>query len=306
MNVLIVEDNNSSRKLISAHIEEMGHFVIAVNNGSEALTKYHDNYIDLVLMDVEMPGMNGFETTRRLREIEGDRWFPIVFLSAKDDPAHFVEGIDSGGDAYLTKPINGPVLRAMVRAMSRISQMHIALQEATKNMELLAHRDQLTGLTNRRGFDEAFAVECKLLQQRGGSLSCLMIDIDYFKQYNDHYGHIQGDKCLIRVAALLKESLIGNTDTIARYGGEEFSILIPNLQLEFVAKIAKRLCKTIFDANLLHAESSFKRVTISIGCSATSNTTDSKNSNLKDLVQRADKALYAAKNNGRNQVCSSA
>lgn len=300
MNILIVEDNRSIREVVTAYVEEMGHKAIQAENGSVALNHFHDHFIEMVIMDVEMPGMNGFETTRRLRSLERERWFPIVYLSVNDDPAHFVEGIDSGGDTYLAKPVNGPVLRAMVRAMSRISQMQVELQKATKNMELLANRDKLTGLANRRGFDEAFKVEWDIASKNKHKLSCLMIDIDFFKQYNDKYGHIQGDKCLIRVASLLKESLIGNTDTIARYGGEEFCILIPNLELEYAEKIAKRLVKSVADDRIPHINSEQGYVTISIGCS-----TSKENDDAQTFIHRADEALYQAKETGRNQACIS-
>jgi len=297
MNVLVVEDNRSIQEVVTAYISEMGHKVYKAMNGDEALQEFDDHFIEMVIMDIEMPGMNGFEVTRRLRKLEQDRWFPIIFLSVNDDPGYFVEGIDSGGDAYLAKPVNGPVLRAMVRAMGRISHMQIELLKAQKDMEILANRDKLTGLINRRGFDEIFKTECEETKLKKLQLSCFMIDIDFFKQYNDKYGHIQGDKCLIRVASLLKESLIGSTDTIARYGGEEFCILIPNLAIENAAKIAKRLVKAVEKSQIPHVDSKLGFLTVSVGC-----TNKLPYESSQDFIQRADAALYKAKQSGRNQV----
>ncbi len=296
MNVLIVDDSTSIRNLIRAFVEEMGHKVIEAVDGAEAIGLFQNNRIDFVLMDVEMPGMNGFETTRKLRSIDPDYWFPIVFLSAKDDSAHFVEGIESGGDAYLSKPVNGPVLRAMVRAMARIANMQEQLLEATKNMELLANQDQLTGLTNRRGFDEAFHLMLERSFRNSTTLAMLMIDIDFFKQYNDNYGHICGDKCLQKIAQIISNNLLASSDTISRYGGEEFAILIPNVNPDKIKIIAKRLCEAVQQAQIPNLGSHFGTLTISIGCAIMQN-----QETEEDIIARADAALYQAKHNGKNQ-----
>jgi PleD family two-component response regulator len=169
-------------------------------------------------MDIEMPEVDGFALTKMMRK-EYPQWFPIIFLSANDSEEYLTQGIDAGANDYLTKPIKQVILSAKLRAMERIAKMKGALERANKQLEILSSIDPLTQILNRRGLEEVLASAWKINERQKGELSILMIDIDFFKPYNDNYGHPQGDKCLVQVANTLNETLNRATDSLARYGG---------------------------------------------------------------------------------------
>lgn len=306
MNILIVDDSKSIRLLLTQCIESLGHDVTTVANGEQCMEVLQSNKIDLVFMDIEMPGMDGFATTRSIRkEIQVD-WFPIIFLSSKLDDQSFEKGINAGGDAYLTKPFNEIRLKAQLVAMERIYQMRQQLQSAQrqllKNNVLLTQLslfDELTTLANRRNFDNSLEKEFKRALREKNSLVLIICDIDCFKLYNDNYGHIQGDQCLKQVAKAMKSVPNRAGDLICRYGGEEFCTILPNTDLQGGKTIAERLRQAVLSAQIPHAKSKVDRyVTLSLGVAVYNGqykTTD-------ELIQAADNALYQAKDNGRNQV----
>ncbi|UZE95671.1 GGDEF domain-containing response regulator [Alkalimarinus alittae] len=298
MNVLLVEDSRAIRELVTAYIEEMGHRVVTAETGESAMELFDKKQINLVIMDIQLPGIDGFEVTRRIRaRLFGD-WLPIVFLSSNSSDAHFVEGINAGGDAYLAKPVNGPVLQAMVRAMGRIVEIQEQLQKTNEKLSQLAHIDALTELNNRRGFVLLYGREWARSSRESLPLSVIMIDIDSFKAYNDNYGHLAGDDTLRLVAKTLLSSLLRPTDIVARYGGEEFVVLLPNTTLEGSMRVAERLRGTIENQMISHEFSSTGNyLTISAGCAE-----KVKDQAATQLIDKADQNLYKAKENGRNQV----
>ncbi|PIE41278.1 MAG: diguanylate cyclase response regulator [Gammaproteobacteria bacterium] len=297
MNVLIVDDQRLMREISKAVVESMGHTVFEAKNGEEALEIVQAEKIDLLLLDVEMPGINGFQTAKLIRDISAI-WFPIIFLSAKVEIEFFVEGIRSGGDVYLYKPVIPEVLEAMIKAMERIVISQEELHHAKVKMERLAHRDKLTGLVNRRGFDNAISLELTKAKRDKTPLTIMMIDVDQFKQYNDNYGHQAGDDCLRRVAQQLEKALCRGFDIVARYGGEEFAIILPNTSLEQAKVVSTRIVQQMAEANIPHEFSMVAdHVTISGGMAELD-----QHDTAKELVEAADKKLYLAKENGRNQV----
>ncbi|WP_250656703.1 diguanylate cyclase domain-containing protein [Alkalimarinus coralli] len=298
MNVLLVEDSRAIRQLVTAYVEQFGHRVISVESGESAMEIFDQSQIDMVLMDIELPGIDGFEVTKRIRaRLSGD-WIPIVFLSSNSSDQHFVEGINAGGDAYLAKPVNGPVLQSMVQAMGRIAAIQEQLQIANKELSRLAHIDALTELNNRRGFVLHYGREWGRSSRENQPLSVVMIDIDSFKTFNDNYGHLAGDDCLRLVAKTLVSSLLRPTDMVARYGGEEFVVLLPNTSLEGAMLVADRLRESVAQQQVAHDFSPVaKHITISAGC-AEKKAGQAPN----QLIDSADKSLYLAKENGRNQV----
>ncbi|MFD2231630.1 diguanylate cyclase [Alkalimarinus sediminis] len=298
MNVLLVEDSRAIRHLVTAYVEEVGHRVMSAETGEIAMELFDQNQIDLVLMDIELPGIDGFEVTRRMRARLSNDWLPIVFLSSNSSDQHFVEGIKAGGDAYLAKPVNGPVLQSMVQAMGRIAAIQEQLQTVNQELSRLAHVDSLTELNNRRGFVLHYGREWGRSSREAQPLSIIMIDIDSFKTYNDNYGHLAGDDCLRLVAKILMSNLLRPVDMVARYGGEEFVVLLPNTSLDGAKLVAERLRAAVESENLKHEFSPVaKHVTISAGCAEK---VAGQAPNL--LIDVADKNLYKAKENGRNQV----
>jgi len=310
MKVLVVEDNKSASMIVCRIITSMGHEAVHVESGEDAVRLFKEDHFDLILMDVEMPGMNGFDATRLIRKASLDLWVPIIFLSANTADTYLTIGIEAGGDDYLSKPVKPAVLKAKIQAMSRIANMQEQLAESNKNLarvneelQLLSCMDGLTSVVNRRGFERQFDVEWRRTLREMTPLCVVMIDVDEFKGFNDHYGHLAGDDCLRVVAQALKGQLLRPGDMVARYGGEEFVILLPNTNIEGAVNVAKNIQKDLHNANIDYPHSSVSdRVTICMGIYCT-NQLDANfdRSDNSVLLARADKALYKAKDSGRNQ-----
>jgi diguanylate cyclase (GGDEF)-like protein len=293
-----VDDNKFIREVVSAMIIDSGHIAVVANGHVQAMAALKKENIDLVLMDIEMPEVDGFALTKMMRK-EYPKWFPIIFLSSNDSEEYLTQGIDAGADDYLTKPIKQVILSAKLRAMERITKMKGALERANKQLEILSSIDPLTQILNRRGLKEVLASAWKINERQQGELSILMIDIDFFKPYNDNYGHPQGDKCLVQVTNTLNETLNRATDSLARYGGEEFIAVLPFTPLEGARFKAKELSLALLSQKIKHEYSSiFPYVTVSIGIATTS--ADDHVANASELIKQADIALYQAKDQGRN------
>ncbi len=292
----MVDDNNFIRQVVSAMIIDSGHVAIPVDGHVPALAELNKGTLDLVLMDIEMPEVDGFELTKMMREAH-PQWFPIIFLSSNDSEEYLTKGIDAGGDDYLTKPVKQVILSAKIRAMERIVQMKGALDRANKQLEILSSIDPLTQILNRRGLEDVLASAWQSNRRQEAELSLLMLDIDFFKLYNDNYGHPQGDKCLTQVADVLNKTLNRTTDSLARYGGEEFVIVMPFTPVEGARFKAQELILALQKINIKHEYSSISPfVTVSIGIA----TTNDGASNISELIKQADIALYEAKEKGRN------
>ena len=215
MKVLIVEDDRAVMMLTSAYVRSFGHEVTQAFSGEEAIEKFDLNHIDLVIMDYMLPGINGFETTMKLRETYDDEWFPIIFLTSATEDGHLSKGLAAGGDDYLYKPVSSVVLEAKLKAMQRIVTMQQELQEKNSRLEQLSFLDGLTQIYNRRGFDRAIKSEWKRMRRDNNELTLLMMDVDFFKKYNDHYGHQAGDDCLKTVASTLEQQLFRPADIVS-------------------------------------------------------------------------------------------
>jgi diguanylate cyclase (GGDEF)-like protein len=296
MKVLIVDDQRSIRMLSLMVVESLGHEVVEASCGQEAIDICSAQKVDLILMDVEMPGINGFETTKLIRE-NNDIWFPIIFVSAKTDPKFFSEGIKSGGDIYLFKPIVPEVLESMIHAMERIASIQEELHGTKTKMELLAHQDTLTGAVNRRGFDKAMELEINHAQKEKSPLTLMMIDVDKFKPFNDHYGHQAGDECLKAVSKALHKAICRPSDIVTRYGGEEFAVILPNTTAKQAEVVGGRIVAEFKSLAFPHEYSDTEaHVTVSGGIAEIE-----KGQTANELVKLADDGLYQAKENGRNQ-----
>lgn len=297
LNILVVDDSSYQRQIIVAMIEDCGFKAIPTNGHTQALDALANNHIDLILMDIEMPEMNGFELTKIVRSAYPE-WMPIIFLSANDSEGYLAQGIDAGGDDYLTKPVKQVVLAAKIRAMERISLMKSALERANKQLEVLSSIDPLTQVLNRRGLNDMLESSWQKNIKDDAELSLLMIDIDCFKLYNDNYGHQQGDDCLINVVRVFNKALEHSTDIIGRYGGEEFIIVLPYTPISGARFKAQELISNLLIEKFEHKYSTvLPYVTVSIGLSSTS--LGAKN--IAELIEQADSALYQAKANNKNQ-----
>ncbi|MCW8943608.1 MAG: diguanylate cyclase [Sedimenticola sp.] len=306
MKILLVDDTKSERLLMTAHLESLGHTVVSGINGQQALELYQSVSPDLVLLDVIMPVLDGHQVAREIRN-SFEEWVPIIFLSGRNNPDDIVAGIESGGDDYLTKPVDLKILKAKMSAMQRIANMRhklIAvtqeLENANQELQQMADSDGLTGIANRRCIDEYLVRmhgHCRRYKQ---PLSLIMLDIDHFKAYNDTYGHLAGDSCLKKMAKVMKLCVKRPIDLAGRYGGEEFCIILPDTDQQGVLRVAKLLQNSIHKMAIPHTGSITKPfVTFSAGCITA---IPDEQTDTMTLFARADEALYIAKKNGRDQI----
>ena len=311
MKVLIVDDSPTIRTALRGLVEKMGHSVIEVEDGSEALQIYRRDRPDLVLIDVMMPVMDGYEAARQMREIRPDEWVPIIFLSSKEADQDLDRAIEAGGDDYLVKPVSFVVLNAKIRALQRIESTRVKLLEtsrelaaANRELENLSRQDSLTGIANRRYFDSYLLSETKRASRDREPLSLILADVDNFKAFNDCYGHQAGDDCLRHVATALKSVGKRPADLAARYGGEEFAMVLPGTTVEGAVDVAKSLVRAIEGMSIPHARSGVSNtVSLSQGIASMIPVHETK---PESIIELADQALYQAKQQGRNRYVISA
>lgn len=307
MKTLVIEDSRSSLKLLCSYILRIGITPIPAETGSKGIDLFLSERPDLILLDVIMPDLDGFEVARQIRQLEapGD-WTPIIFLSSLGNDKDIERGIAAGGDDYLLKPISEVVLAAKIRAMQRILQMRQSLLVLTRkldtaNQELtrLTSLDGLTGIANRRHFDEVLAREWRRAMRQGDELSVLMCDIDFFKHFNDSFGHQSGDECLRRIAQTLVSAMDRGGDLLARYGGEEFIAVLPDTSLKGAAHVAEQMRQAVSALGIAHPGTPFAHVTASFGIVSA---VAMPETDPQAVIGAADRALYTAKRNGRNRV----
>lgn len=260
--------------------------VLMATAGERALQLCRERQPDLVLLDVQMPGMDGHELCAQLKADPLLRGIAVIFVTAQDTPDEETRALDAGAADFITKPFNPTVVRARVRTQLTLKAQADLLRE-------LAFIDGLTGVHNRRHFDERFAAETRRAQRTRSPLAVLMADVDHFKRYNDQCGHLAGDDCLRRVAATLRACLRRPTDLLARYGGEEFVCLLPDTDLAGAIGVAQGMEDAVRGLGLPHPGVD-GIVTISVGVAAEGEVTG--------LVEAADRALYLAKAAGRGRV----
>lgn len=302
-NILLVDDDPTVIGLLGNMLQECGRLRFATS-GAEALRLARQSVPDLVLLDIEMPGMSGFEVCTAMKESPLLMDVPIIFITGHDDPEHEVTGFAMGGSDFIVKPPRPAQVVARVR-------MHLRMKQLTDALRNAAYQDGLTGIANRRQFEESMHREWLRAQRVGSPMSLLMIDIDAFKSYNDHYGHQAGDRCLQAVAQALKHAVHRPADLSARYGGEEFAVLLPDTDACGARFLALHLLQAVDVMRLPHADSpAADHVTVSIGVSACEDFVASPGPLLQRLQQvpasalvaAADQALYAAKGAGRHQA----
>ncbi|MGQ0586831.1 MAG: diguanylate cyclase [Gammaproteobacteria bacterium] len=307
MRILIADDSRTLRTALGDQLRAMGHEVTEAHEGQQAIDLYRTHDPDLLVLDVDMPVMNGYEAARQIRALSGDHeWVPIIFLSSNIGDKDIASGIEAGGDDYLAKPVSPIVLRAKINAMQRITDMRQRLVDLKEQLEkhnasLLeeSSQDSLTGIPNRRTFDAAFEQEWNHHTRTGKPLALLLADVDYFKRYNDTYGHQKGDQALKVVAEALRGAARRKVDVVARYGGEEFAVLLPDTTPVSALLVAGRVLESLRSQRLTHEASPSGHVTMSIGACAVA---PNAGLNAADLVKTADRALYDAKSKGRNQA----
>ena len=290
--ILIVDDVSSNLMLLSNLLKDDYNLKIAKDGvkAIEIMNKYHKE-IDLILLDIIMPEMDGYEVCKRLKSQEETKNIPIIFVSTNDSLESEEYGLKIGAVDYIKKPYSPPIVKIRIKNI-------VGLKLKTDQLEELSLIDGLSQIPNRRHFDKDYLKRFKDISANDGSFAVLMIDIDYFKFYNDNYGHGMGDETIVKIAQSLQATL-RDEDFVARYGGEEFVVILSNINLEYAEDVSERLLTSIRDLRITHKHSSIEDfVTISIGTHFKSKIAEEEKS--KFLVM-ADQALYKAKENGRNQ-----
>jgi diguanylate cyclase (GGDEF)-like protein len=299
MKILLVEDSATLRFAMRNYIIDAGHEPLLARSGEEALQLLENTPVDMIIMDVEMPGLNGFETTRLIREWLAGHWIPIIFVTGLNEDENYREGIEAGGDDYLIKPVSFMIIKAKIRAMERIAEMRDQLNQLNAELEALSQLDSLTQIYNRRTFNELAQQQWALAKRHQQPISALMIDVDHFKLFNDHYGHPAGDACLKKVTHAIKSCLHRSSDILGRYGGEEFIVLLPETDAKGAMRVAQAISEALENIQIRHDVSpSSTYVTASIGGATCLRTTGH---DLEELIKNADRALYKAKRAGRNR-----
>lgn len=296
--ILVVDDNQDNIEIIATRLRFRGYEMEEATDGEQALEIVRDRPPDLILLDVMLPDIDGYEISRRIKGDESLPFIPIILVTARDSTQDKVAGLDAGADDYLTKPINFPELEARVRSMLRIKRLQDELEEKNRELERLSISDGLTGLFNHRHIHGLLHEEFERAQRTGDKISVAMFDLDRFKSVNDTYGHPAGDRVLQELAEILRESA-REIDRIGRYGGEEFMVILPETDIEdaavFVERVRREVARRPFDVDLDEP----LRMTISVGVATYPHEAiDSP----ETLVKIADNALYAAKSGGRNRV----
>lgn len=307
MKILIAEDDKISRLILQRAVESLGHEVLAADGAAAWSAFQATSGIDVVISDWMMPGLSGLDLCTRVRAADHDGGYTFfIFLTALEDDEHLLEGMDAGADDFLSKPLNRDELRARLVAARRVTNLHRQLEDQRRKLQALneelhdqARQDSLTGLGNRlRLHEDLEALEARV-KRYGHSYCAILCDVDGFKLYNDHYGHLEGDNALSKIGAAISK-VLRTGDSAYRYGGEEFLIMLPEQSLTSAAVVAERLRAVVEALAIPHApHGPGAVVTVSAGLAELSSATDQ---NVATLLKQTDVALYKAKKAGKNRV----
>jgi diguanylate cyclase (GGDEF)-like protein len=308
LKVLLVEDSKVTMKTLCNYLKRMGiENPMQAPTGQAAIDMFRKNRPDIVLLDAILPDVDGFDVARHFRAMErGDEWAAIIFLTSMDRDEDLARGIESGGDDYLLKPISEMVLKAKIRAMRRLVEMQRELvditqqlNEANRELQRLSTTDALTGIANRRFFDELSVREWRRCERMNKPMSIILLDVDFFKKFNDTYGHQAGDECLKAVAQQVARAAPRASDLAARYGGEEFVLVLGETTMDGARQVANHIREFVEALKMPHEASSIGHVSVSCGVASV---LPVEGMSVDILVKIADEALYKAKGQGRNTV----
>jgi len=290
LTVLVIEDHPDQRDLLAIVLQREGYRVVTAANGLEALAQLERENVQIVLSDIMMPKMDGFELIKNIRQNPAFKTIYVILITARIQEGDRVRGLDLGADDYITKPFSFSELLARVRVGSRVVKYQ-------QHLEYQTHIDSLTGLYNRRALEEKFEAEFERAKRYHHSLSILILDIDNFKAINDTYGHHGGDSALVKISEILRAKT-RQSDFPSRYGGEEYVLVLPETDQENALQVAGKIHDEIRSYTFGTRDRAFT-LTVSIGVSSTSN----KNySDCQQMLNDADQALYLAKNSGKDRV----
>lgn len=314
-NILIVDDVPTNLSILAQTLKDQGLTVWVATSGHAALKQLSHALPDLILLDIQMPGMDGLETCEKLKADPRTTDIPIIFMTALSDQANKVKGLSLGAVDYITKPFEEAEVLARVRVHLSLRELTLNLQreieeririeaelaEANASLHRLAHIDGLTQVANRYRFDQDIEQAWRRLQRDHEPLSLILCDVDHFKRFNDHYGHQAGDDCLRQVAQAIQKAVHRPDDLVARYGGEEFAIVLPSTHAQGAVQVAVSICLEILNLQIPHEVSTVSPyITLSLGIATVIPHPEQA---IDALIELTDKALYQAKAEGRNTYC---
>ncbi|MBQ5950297.1 diguanylate cyclase [Massilia sp. ST3] len=290
--VLVADDDAINREVLGDLLKPE-YTVLLAKNGAQTLERAARHAPDLILLDVMMPDMDGYEVLRQLRADPQTEHIAVIFISGLDRPEDEANGLKMGASDYIVKPFNPTVVMARVA-------LHLQVVRQRRMLERLANIDGLTELANRRRFDEMYALEWQRARRSGRPLSLALLDIDAFKQFNDRYGHPAGDRALRSVARVAGAAMRRPADLAARYGGEELVLLMPETDADHARRVVEALCEAVAELNIVHEASAVApMLTVSVGGATLAPDSSELQS---DLFEAADAELYRAKQAGRNRI----
>jgi diguanylate cyclase (GGDEF)-like protein len=295
--ILVIDDSKLILHVAKTILSKQGHQVLLAEDGNIGLRTAATEHPDLILLDLILPGMDGYEVCQRIKKGDATSEIPVIMLTSKSEAADKVRGLEMGASDYVTKPFDEGELMARVNIHLHIRELHESLKEKNRQLKEMANRDGLTGLYNHRYFKETILNDFQRAVRYHESLSCVMFDIDHFKKFNDNYGHQAGDMVLRTLGSLI-DNLVRGSDLPARYGGEEFVLLMYHTAPKEALMVAERLRKAV-EQHKFQADDLVLTVNISVGVASFPHP---EIADAKTLIECADKALYRAKEEGRNRV----
>ena len=295
--ILIVDDITHNLKLVGKMLDDAGYNTTFATSGLQAFERIKNNKTDLILLDLMMPEIDGFEVCKILKNDLLFQDIPIIFLTASHEQDHLIDAFEAGAVDYITKPYIKNELLARVKTHLTLKHTTDTLKNALLQLEQLAQLDPLTQVLNRRRFFEVAEAEFESSIQAGKTFSLLLLDLDHFKKINHDYGHLIGDHALIQFTSVIRNH-IKDVDHFGRYGGEEFVLLLPETTLEDAVKVAQQICSLIGNLSI-PTEKGNLQMTVSIGIAIS----DSQDTRIEEIFDRADQSLYQAKAQGHNTYC---
>lgn len=295
--ILVIDDDNDFVHMMKLMLSFYNFDVETALSGEEGLKKINDDNFDVIILDVMMPRISGFQVCREIRKYRESSQLPVILLTAKGEKEDILEGINAGANDYITKPFESEILVAKINSLIKLKDLQEEVENKNKMLANLAITDGLTGIYNYRYFHQRLNEEFERAKRYSTPLACIMIDLDFFKIINDKYGHMAGDAVLKEISEKISENIRKN-DVFARYGGEEFVLLLPHTFEAGAYNEAERIRKAV--ENNFFSKVSFKgEITVSLGIA---NYPADYIENSEDMIKYADLALYKAKENGRNRT----